>query len=75
MVGILETFEERLSKLEETILPLYSQTEILQLRQKSELLLYFVPLKNGRMFHVVLIFQYCRHRENGIGSRSRDRIL
>ncbi|KAK7601997.1 hypothetical protein V9T40_009438 [Parthenolecanium corni] len=35
MINILESFEERLSKLEATILPLYSETENLQLQQKN----------------------------------------
>ncbi|XP_065208876.1 exocyst complex component 7 [Planococcus citri] len=35
MINILEMFENRLSKLEETILPLYSETENLQSCQKN----------------------------------------
>lgn len=38
MVGILNSFEERLSRLEETILPVYNETGNLQRRQQSKLL-------------------------------------
>lgn len=42
MFNILETFEDRLSKLEATILPLYNETENLQLRQKSLYFRFFI---------------------------------
>lgn len=35
MSAILTKFEQRLGKLEQTILPVYNQTEHLQKRQKS----------------------------------------
>lgn len=36
MSGILNSFEQRLGKLEQTIVPVYKETEILQNRQKSK---------------------------------------
>lgn len=36
MSGILNSFEQRLGKLEQTIVPVYKETEVLQNRQKSE---------------------------------------
>lgn len=36
MSKILTTFEQRLGKLEQTILPVYNETENLQNRQQSE---------------------------------------
>lgn len=36
MISILSSFENRLSKLEETVLPLKNETENLQLQQKSK---------------------------------------
>jgi hypothetical protein len=38
MVNILTSFEERLAKLEKTILPVYHETKNLQQKQESELL-------------------------------------
>ncbi len=35
MVGILTSFEERLAKLEKTILPVYNETKYLQQKQES----------------------------------------
>lgn len=35
MVGILNSFEHRLARLEETILPVYNETGNLQRRQES----------------------------------------
>lgn len=36
MSGILNSFEQRLGKLEQTIVPVYKETEVLQNRQKSK---------------------------------------
>ena len=35
MVGILTSFDERLTKLEKTILPVYNETKNLQQKQES----------------------------------------
>lgn len=37
MSGILNSFEQRLGKLEQTIVPVYKETEVLQNRQKSKI--------------------------------------
>ena len=36
VVGILDSFEDRIGRLQDTILPVYQQTEALRLKQQSK---------------------------------------
>ena len=46
MVNILTSFEERLAKLEKTILPVYHETKNLQQKQESELIEFEITINS-----------------------------
>lgn len=57
MVNILSSFEHRLARLEETILPVYNETGNLQRRQESKLQIsiYSNHFQNNKMVNTLLI--------------------
>jgi len=48
LVGILDSFEDRVGRLQDTILPVYKQTEALQFKQQSMLLylIFYVKMRS-----------------------------
>ncbi len=52
MVSILTSFEERLAKLEKTILPVYTETKNLQQKQESKMYNFYLLFKTSNSYFI-----------------------